>query len=1195
MGMISSIIMELMLDKLNSELSKLITEAGFSRFIVNSKLAVEEFVTKNDGTIITSGNFENYLTYQKPIEKIYEFVLNPESTELGENKFIQELVKHCKDSMISLNGVCNTTDETILRDLFSMLLKSIKEYLINNLDMQTRYAVYKNKQTGEKVIGEVTQKAERLERGIEEVKDLLKKKNEINDDNMINKIYNLLNEKLWNGNLDEVYDILPLLQGKSEDLEYGIKISLGIMSDYNIGIDFSWNHFEKINNVYIKDDVARKIVLYNFDDKAVIKAINGRASSKQLNEIIKGLLDDDMSQFFTINIENRNGMQYHEYKLSERFYNEIWLVKRICLFYLYKKSLFGIAEIMESLIKNDSNYIDNILILEQKENELLSDHIKERDFINSQLITILNQLKQTKKFFVHSCNMVQKKFFLLWLRTEIIVEPENVSAIYTEFPEWIKDEEEIQELIMQLQITDATVTENDVVKLCMRTGRYWLLNNYLIQWSQEPQKILGILEKYKFILDEDIRIYLMYLQASRIVNGKQTANNLLIQYEEKYGDYLEFLLEKLINFKDINIVDSVLIKQKNNELKLIDLQTELEFIEILMYFKKYDEAAEIIKKYEEANRMSSRIYRMKAGILMSQGNMIDALDIFVSNFKSYQRDEYVIDTIIAISLENKRQIQESVLNAACDIGTSRLLMLSAIAYERNERYELSKKYMTMALLRTNDDNQDIFGSYLGLHLKEDSSDQIKIKGADTDTTLYLKNIKTDEQKIYCIHREKLLPEEPYIWENAVHIYIESAIQLGLLRKKSGMTVVIESDEYIITEIMPLECHFFRTCMDKMVNSGIAKAFSIETKEDEIINQEKFLQWIKDNTPDESSFKWLENYKNMNNIPVTIYSLCRFTRLTYEQLILALLEEKSIIIRELIVPLKDLKSDGYILSFSAIVMLYKLGVPVSLLYDKNVVVSESAKQEVKEESEIIVNGNNREHVSSMGVHNGQIFIQVSTEEEKQQWMSDAIGIRSYCEKMQTIDNNKDITIEGLEKLDLKKMFGICDYDTFSIAMNTNRKIVSAEVLIMVMSRIENSKIPAIGLLDFLCELEIPVIELISYIHKMIEFRFLVTITLKSISYISEKYDEASEAEKSSIYLLWDKLLAIIDTTDDEYKMYFTQIATDIMRNKYEGDIQVENIIWRIFSLYVMKYNNFRINVSANASGELEITTYKIGKE
>lgn len=60
---------------------------------------------------------------------------------------------------------------------------------------------------------------------------------------------------------------------------------------------------------------------------------------------------------------------------------------------------------------------------------------------------------------------------------------------------------------------------------------------------------------------------------------------------------------------------------------------------------------------------------------------------------------------------------------------------------------------------------------------------VEIKSVDKDTAVFLKEIDTESTMIYCIYRDKVLPEEPYEWESAIHIYKEYAIKLGLFRKK----------------------------------------------------------------------------------------------------------------------------------------------------------------------------------------------------------------------------------------------------------------------------------------------------------------------------------------------------------------------------------------------------------------------------
>ena len=38
---------------------------------------IQEYADKNDGTIVTSGAFANFVRYQKPIEKILAYIYEP--------------------------------------------------------------------------------------------------------------------------------------------------------------------------------------------------------------------------------------------------------------------------------------------------------------------------------------------------------------------------------------------------------------------------------------------------------------------------------------------------------------------------------------------------------------------------------------------------------------------------------------------------------------------------------------------------------------------------------------------------------------------------------------------------------------------------------------------------------------------------------------------------------------------------------------------------------------------------------------------------------------------------------------------------------------------------------------------------------------------------------------------------------------
>ena len=48
------------------------------------------------------------------------------------------------------------------------------------------------------------------------------------------------------------------------------------------------------------------------------------------------------------------------------------------------------------------------------------------------------------------------------------------------------------------------------------------------------------------------------------------------------------------------------------------------------------------------------------------------------------------------------------------------------------------------------------------------------------------------------------------------MYKETSIQLGIFRKKEKDSVIIEGEEYVIEQLLPLDVFFFRICMNKLL-------------------------------------------------------------------------------------------------------------------------------------------------------------------------------------------------------------------------------------------------------------------------------------------------------------------------------------------------------------------------------------------
>ena len=519
------------------------------------------------------------------------------------------------------------------------------------------------------------------------------------------------------------------------------------------------------------------------------------------------------------------------------------------------------------------------------------------------------------------------------------------------------------------------------------------------------------------------------------------------------------------------------------------------------------------------------------------------------------------------------------------------LNLVAMVYERESEFELSRKFMTMALLRSDKNNIDAFGKYWGVSVSQGDNTIVEIKSVDKDTAVFLKEIDTESTMIYCIYRDKVLPEEPYEWESAIHIYKEYAIKLGLFRKKVGECIEIGQSKYEITEIMPIDCFLVRKCVTRMIECGLAKSFYIDQNLDKVQNQNKFIEWIQENIKPQKEFDWLEYYKDFSQMPTTLYSLYKCTKLTYEQFVLAMLKEKSVVIRNMLKEDSEKESRGYVLSFSAMIILYKLGVSTKKLNENGVVIPASILQFSKDEAKTIVDTNARDMVASMGVYEGKLFVNETSEEEKQYWMEESVKIKDYAEELTSLDNYADVNCEEFSNHNLKDLFGICDYDAMAISKKQKKDIIVGEATLIIISQVKGIGIYTVDIVNFLINIKEPVKNIIRYMKQMLELRLMVIINKRTVDYISEYYLTAGEKEQEEILIDWDEFLAGVELVGKEYKSIFTQISTDIMRSKFSESETYESDVWKIFARYVFHYNGFFFRYGFNENGEFEIRTYK----
>ena len=234
---------------------------------------------------------------------------------------------------------------------------------------------------------------------------------------------------------------------------------------------------------------------------------------------------------------------------------------------------------------------------------------------------------------------------------------------------------------------------------------------------------------------------------------------------------------------------------------------------------------------------------------------------------------------------------------------------------------------------------------------------------------------------------------------------------------------------------------------------------------------------------------------------------------------------------------------------------------------------------------------RDMVASMGVYEGKLFVNETSEEEKQYWMEESVKIKDYAEELTSLDNYADVNCEEFSNHNLKDLFGICDYDAMAISKKQKKDIIVGEATLIIISQVKGIGIYTVDIVNFLINIKEPVKNIIRYMKQMLELRLMVIINKRTVDYISEYYLTAGEKEQEEILIDWDEFLAGVELVGKEYKSIFTQISTDIMRSKFSESETYESDVWKIFARYVFHYNGFFFRYGFNENGEFEIRTYK----
>ena len=354
---ISDIVIGLITESVSDGKMTIKENIKFWSFKKKIKKWLREFIKKNDGTILTSGKFEDFLKYYKPIEKIYEHLLQSNGDITTKEELINGLVGQLKVFFNDDEGGISVLDESVVRELLVKIYTEYEEYLTSGLSVSEQYlkaSILKNQKSESK---------RQLEYSNNNIREIIEHTSQIKNPEEVMKVYDILSQEIRKGNIEQVHDLLPFLRNKNADIDMAMQIKLSLLSDYQCLDMEALEAWKKIKSNYISDDITRILILYWFDKKEKMTQLEKLIKNSDLKEIAGIISRDEKEKFMKLEKKNRHHVDNYEFSLTGQYSNEKWLVNRVCALWLAEKPIINIHELIQQLFGNNLSYIEEQFVL----------------------------------------------------------------------------------------------------------------------------------------------------------------------------------------------------------------------------------------------------------------------------------------------------------------------------------------------------------------------------------------------------------------------------------------------------------------------------------------------------------------------------------------------------------------------------------------------------------------------------------------------------------------------------------------------------------------------------------------------------------------------------------------------------------------------------------------------------------------
>lgn len=1132
----------------------------------------ENFFAMHSEMIFESSQFFNYITYQKPFDKICEYVFDASKTATtDEQGIVRKFASECKKYIIDAGGNCSVPEESAIHDLFYGVLCLCKEMLFDETSKGEKLILYQEQQNNAKLDGGIKDIGSK----IDALEAKLIHQDQISDSAIIEDAYKILSNAIWEGKLTKVYNFLPVLAGKNDDLENAVKIKLSILSDFDLLTEDPLMLCQNIKNTVLRDDVFRILILENFSTPDKLVPYVEMVSDLTLKNIAISIATGRLEDIIIESKSRQNNITYYNCEIAVGMETEEWLTKRLCLLKMNSLPIYNFSKTITELVESP-NFIDQLYIWEHYLNEVIAFSSNREYATSEKFCDSITAIKKSVDNYSHAHLDFQKRFFLILIRGMLLAENKDIKDVINSIPQKVAGFPEIEAYKFIQEIKEGRTDQDSIIRFVLRTEQYWVLLNYCVSLKNE-QKALDVINQVKWLLDQSFEIFEYAVIVTSHAIGNQDALNLLKEHEKTYSDYMEFWIRVYqMSETEANrqwAVDSVIAKIQIDECKSGSLHSRKLLADILIKERRFTEAIDILTAIEQLDGDSLSIIYRKIETYMNSGRQIDVLTEINKHYDKLKDDVRIVDLLLSISLTNKRFIEDNVLAHAKGFSNARILMLAAETEYIRKNISEAKRLAMQSMLITNPDNEELFDIASKFFMGDDSTGDntpIRIK----ENTFFVAENQHDQTCLtFCIYKENILPEIEYEWKDAWHIHIDDAVNMDYMRLTVGDEISFKDSEYNIVRIGSLEAFYFQVCLESMIRRNRAWAITGKGAEDMI---QGIIEAYRQH-PGWSKKDWDKMYSDFSQSPLPVFALKSYVNLEYGQLMRVIMDDSSVIVREYMFPIRKYSDREYVVTYTALVEMYKLGIDLKELCGDSIIVPHSVVVEAEQEADAIYKSNNREIVASLAVQDEKVQLFESEEEVKRENIRQAMRFKNYVSEYSIIENEQDMIIKELQNKDITEVIGICDYDALILAHTRGAVLITGEMLVASLTKLDAIKADVAGIADFFCLVGMSIMKLFCIMKQMFRYRFYAIITPTVTLYIRDSYDIADEPERKEIIEEWNDILQMPKNLGDEnYRNRFKGACFETLSMLKDDDVDLSHPVLQAFYWAAFYYNDYRIN-------------------